>query len=338
MRIVITGATGNVGTAVLRRLHRVPGLDLVGVSRRRPDTTQHPYDDVNWRELDLGDDDAEAQLREVFDGADAVIHLAWRLQPNHDEPEMQRTNVRGLRNVVLAAVDAGVPQLCVISSVGAYSPGPKTRAVDESWPTGGTPSSQYGRQKAANERMLDALERTVPGMVVTRIRPGLVMHDDAAAEVADLFLGPHIPTGWLRRIPLPVLPLPAAAVSQVVDADDLADAIWRAVDARAGGAFNVASDPVVDPHVVARVMHSRWVAVSPRLLRPLIHLAWRLRIVAVDPGWLDLATSIPVMDTDRVRTELGWRPRVPADVALGRFVDAVAARRSLRSSPALRGR
>src|SRR3712207_7707011 len=48
------------------------------------------------------------------------------------------------------------------------------RSVDEAWPTGGVPSSYYGRHKAEVERRLDRFEAEAPEVRVVRMRPGLV--------------------------------------------------------------------------------------------------------------------------------------------------------------------
>ena len=79
VRIVITGASGNVGTALLRRL-RGAGHDLVGVCRRPP-RPEPPYDAATWHRLDLADEAADRALADVVDGAAAVVHLAWGFQP-----------------------------------------------------------------------------------------------------------------------------------------------------------------------------------------------------------------------------------------------------------------
>lgn len=333
MRIAVIGATGNVGTAVLHALRS--DHELVGVARRVPEPAP-PYDTVDWHTVDIARPGAPARLADAIAGADAVVHLAWILQPNRDLARLQRTNVGGARAVLDAVAAAHVPRLVVASSVGAYSAGPKRRAVGEDWPTGGIHTSHYGRQKAAVERMLDRFERDHPDVAVARIRPGLVMHGEAGAEVARLFLGPLIPTWWLDRIRLPVLPLPSSAISQVVHASDLAEAFRLVVERHARGAFNVAADPVVDPELVARVLGTRTVPVRRGAVRALLDAAWRLRIEAADPGWLDLATHLPVMSTERARTELGWAPRVDAADALREMVAGVAHRASVDASPALR--
>ena len=76
MRIVITGASGNVGSALLRRLTEADEHDLVGVVRRRPDEVP-PFSGVSWATLDLSRDDDERALHEACVGADAVVQLAW---------------------------------------------------------------------------------------------------------------------------------------------------------------------------------------------------------------------------------------------------------------------
>lgn len=337
MRVVVVGATGNVGTALLRRLGSVDRVDVTGVVRRAPAAPAPAYEGVTWVHADVSQPDAAGTLRDVFTGADAVVHLAWAMQPNRDEPRMQQTNVRGLERTLDAAAAAGVPHVIVLSSVGAYSLGPKHRRVDESWPTGGVPTSQYSRQKAAGERLLDRFERRHGHTVVARVRPGLVFQPDAASEIATLFIGSRFPVGVLRLRPA-VLPFPSQAIVQAVHADDLADALWRMIDRRAGGAFNIAAEPVLDPRRIADAIGARWqVPVRARVARLFVELLWRARLLAMDPGWVDIAVQVPVMSTDRARTVLGWEPHVDAAAALAEVVDAMAGRRREPASPALSG-
>src|SRR5688572_2081807 len=261
MRIVIVGATGNIGTAILRRLQEDGGSpgdstasggyvgahELVGVARRRPDATVAPYSGVEWHEADVSAPDAVERLTGILAGADTVVHLSWLLQPNHRERVLWATNVVGFDNLLAAAAAANVSHVVVSSSVGAYSRGPKGRRVDEDWPTGGVHTSHYSRHKAANERAMDDFEARHPQIVLSRVRPGLVFQHDAASSIGRLFLGAHFPKRWLGRVRLPILPIPVQVVSQAVHADDLADAFARVITQRAGGAFNVAGEPVLDP-------------------------------------------------------------------------------------------
>lgn len=339
MRVVVVGGSGNVGTAVLRRLVAEPAVDsLGGVVRRPPAGGGPPYDRVDWTPADLGTPAAPGRLRSAFAGADAVVHLAWRLQPGHDLGALERINVGGSRAVVDAALAAGVRHLVYASSVGAYAPAPDDRRRDESWPTTGVRTSTYSRQKAAVERILDAVDQD--RLAVARIRPGIVLQPAAAAEIARYFLGPLLPTSLLgpllRPGRLPLLAWPRGLRLQIVHADDLADAFARALLAGTTGGLNVATEPVLGRELVARLLRPRAaVDVPAGVVRALATLAWTARLQPTEAGWIDLATSLPLLDTSRARTELGWTPQHGADDVLAEFLPALASGRGDGDSPAL---
>src|ERR1700733_8540007 len=181
MRVVVIGATGNVGTSVLESLEAEPRVqEIVAVARRAPDRA---FARTSFQAADI----AVSDLVPVLRGADAVVHLAWLIQPGRTESITHRVNVVGSERVFRAAVEAKVPALVYASSVGAYSPGPKDRLVDESWPTEGIGSSFYSRHKVAVEHLLDRLESEHPELRVVRMRPGLIFKARAATEIRRLF-------------------------------------------------------------------------------------------------------------------------------------------------------
>ncbi|MCZ2265200.1 NAD-dependent epimerase/dehydratase family protein, partial [Isoptericola sp. QY 916] len=230
MRVVVVGQTGNVGTALLRALADEPEVtSLLGVARRLPDRTAEPYRHAEWAAVDLaGDDDAVvAQLTGLFRGADAVVHLAWLIQPNRDRDLLRTVNVGGTRRVARAVVAAGVPHLVVASSVGVYSPVDDDEPRSEDWPADGVPTSHYSVDKAAQEDVLDELERAHPEVTVARLRTALVFQGDAGAEVTRLFVGRVLPVGLLRLGRPPLLPLPAGLRLPAVHGDAAADAYRR---------------------------------------------------------------------------------------------------------------
>ncbi len=105
MRIVITGATGNIGSAVVRRLSG-EGHDLVGIARRVPEDGDPFAPTVTWMSADLSTPSSAAVLDAAVDGADAVVHLAWGFQPSHDLRYLEALGVGGTRRVVTAVTAA----------------------------------------------------------------------------------------------------------------------------------------------------------------------------------------------------------------------------------------
>jgi len=209
-----------------------------------------------------------------------------------------------------------VPKLIYASSVGAYSRGPKDREVDESWPTEGTPTSFYARHKVATERQLDRFETENPETRVVRMRPALIFKDEAATEIRRLFVGPFLPNFLLRRGLLVALPRIDRLRFQAVHSDDVGQAYLRAVLADVEGAFNLAAEPPLSTGELAERMGVRSFPVPARVVRRLADLSWRARLQPTPPGWLDMALNVPMMSSERARTELGWEPRYSSVEAL----------------------
>jgi UDP-glucose 4-epimerase len=327
MRVVVTGATGNVGTSVLDALAKDSQVsEIVGLARRLPEIEKPK---VRWVHADV----ASCELAPHFHGADAVVHLAWAIQPSHDEKVMERTNVLGSRRVFEAAADAGAGSLVYASSVGAYSPGPKDRRVDESWPTGGIPTSAYSRHKVAVERLLDGFEAATPTVRVVRMRPGLIFKREAASEIRRLFIGPLLPNLLVRPRLTPFVPGIPDLRFQAVHAGDVGDAYRRAVVRQVQGAFNLAAEPVIGPEELGAVLKARPLRLPARLLRTAADLSWRAHLQPADAGWIDLALGVPLLDVSRAREELGWKPAMSSLDALAELLRGLREAKGLATPP-----
>lgn len=343
MRIVITGATGNAGTALLRRLAKAKAegedLHIVGISRRPPAALAPPSPGLEWHGADIGEAGEIPRLAEILREADAVVHLAWQIQPNHRLDELFRTNVTGTANMLAATRRAGVPHFVCASSVGAYSRADKDRRVAEDWPVDGIPSSHYSRHKARQEALLTEFETANPETTVARLRPGLIFQQAAGSEVGRYFLGRLLPRVLPPRPIIPLLPVPPEFIFQAVHADDVADAYWRVLQHRAAGAFNVAAEPVIDPNALGWLLGARRVMPLPlALLRAGVDLTWRARLQPTDAGWVDMAAGAPVMDTARARKELGWSPARSSFQALAEVLEGLGRGAGIAGLPPLRAR
>ncbi|MET3369774.1 UNVERIFIED_CONTAM: UDP-glucose 4-epimerase [Jeotgalibacillus campisalis] len=344
MRIVIIGATGHGGTELLKRLQRARSeegadLELVGVVRRQPDQDAAPYHGVEWHTLDISATEDQPALEAALAGADAVVHLAWLIQPNRDREMLRRTNVAGTAHVLAAARKAGVGHVVCASSVGAYSPAPKDQRTKEDWPTDGIRSSHYSVDKAAQERLLDGFAKENPDIVVARLRPALMFSAGGGSEVGRYFLGRVLPRLVPRKPWLPLLAVPQELVFQAAHTADVADAYWRVLERKAEGAFNIAAEPVIDPNALAWIFNARRVMPFPLpVLRAVVEVSWRLRLQVTDGGWVDMAANAPIMDTARAHALLGWSPKHSSLESLAEMLDGIGAGRGRKGSPPLRPR
>jgi len=297
MKVVVTGADGNVGRSVVEALaerdevHQIVGLPgAAGI---------------------VGSD-----LETTFRGADAVLHLAWAVQPTHDTETLERLNVDGSRRVFDAVAAAAVPKLIYSSSVVAYSPAPRDRLIDEDWPLGGSETSVHARCKATIEGHLDDFESLAPNTRVVRLRPALTCRGDAATELCRLLAGPFIPDFLLRSGLLPAIPRLSGLCFQAIHTSDLARAYALATIRDVSGAFNLAAGPLLGSDDLAATLNLGTFPLSLPLARRLADLSWRLHLQPTPPDWLDMAMELPLVSSQRAARELDWEPRVTAIEAL----------------------
>ena len=302
MRVVVVGATGNVGTSVVRALEADESVtSIAGVARRLPGLKSGR---TVWHRADV----VTSDLSQIFDGADAVVHLAWLFQPTRNAMATWRANVLGSMRVFQAVAEAGVPALVYASSVGAYSPRPKDEPVDESWPTHGCARGRLrageGLRRAGARRVRERQPRHPggPDAAGLHLQAGgghrAAQAVRRAAAAAQAGQGGHLP--FVPDIP--------GLKLQVLHTEDAAEAYRLAVVRPVSGAFNLAADPVLDPPALADLLGARLVPVSPGLARAAVAAGWHLRLVPAAPGLLEMALQIPLMRMDRAREVLGWTP------------------------------
>jgi UDP-glucose 4-epimerase len=318
MKVVVFGATGNVGTSVVEALAADPAVtEILGLARRTPSSWQPAK--TKFAAADV----QSPEVKEHLAGANAVVALAWAFQPTHRPLTTWDSNVLGNINVLQAAADAGVPTVVYASSLAAYSPGPGHH-VDESWPTHSMPTAAYGREKAYLERYLDAYELRHPEIRVVRMRTSFIFKRSSASEQRRIFAGPLIPRALLKPGRLPAVPLPAGLRFQAMHGDDAGEAYRLAVMSDARGAYNVAADPVIDGKALGELLQARALTVPKQAVAATMAGAWRLRLIPSPESLLKLFLSLPTLDTSRIRAELGWEPQRSGLDALREVIYAMA--------------
>lgn len=183
-RIVLTGATGFIGSAVLRELaarRAEHGLHITALARRRP--TEHEDLADAWVTADLS---RPATVRGLCDGADVLLHLACALGP--DTATCTAVNVHGTAALMREARRAATPRVVHLSTAAVYGPGPHHGAdVHDLVPA---PRSDASRTRLAGEEHALAAGATV-------LRPGLVLgRGDRWVVPALAELLARVPARW----------------------------------------------------------------------------------------------------------------------------------------------
>ena len=296
MIVAVTGPTGDIGRALLRRLDADPQVTKVlGMARRPFDPASQGLSKTEYRQGDVLDRKAVDALAAE---ADVLVHLAFIIVGG--QAETRSVNLEGSRNVFEAA--RGVGRLVYTSSVAAYGfHAENPQPLSEDVPAHGSDAHYYSAQKAELEETLrEALDGADTETYV--LRPCIVAGGDALALVEAF---PKV----LRKAPLgPVLPDPGTPF-QLVHTEDVAQALAAAVRGEGEpGVYNLAGAGTITAADLARAFGWHSVRV-PRAGASLAARAVRLLpLMPPQASWLNALRVPVVMDTTRAREQLGWEP------------------------------
>ncbi|MEA2494608.1 MAG: UDP-glucose 4-epimerase, partial [Thermoleophilaceae bacterium] len=172
VRYLITGGSGYIGSRLVDHLSGRPETEAIVVADLRPPASFRPK--TTFASLDVRDKVASRELFER-ERPDCVVHLAFLLNPIHDEAAMYDVDVNGTQNVLEAASAAGVGHMLVTSSTtayGAFADNPVPLTEDD--PVRGAPDFSYARDKAESDRLCQLWALRHPERVMTIVRPCIV--------------------------------------------------------------------------------------------------------------------------------------------------------------------
>ena len=325
LSIAVTGPTGSIGRAFIRGLEREAGVDrVIGMARSPFDPSELGWSKTEYRQGDILD---ETAVKELVDGCDVLVHLAFMIMGSTDETE--RINLEGSRNVFKAALGT-VDRLVYTSSVAAYGfHDENPNVLTEDIPARGSDEHYYSAQKARLEDELEGLARGSSTDVYV-FRPCVVAGPTALDLVTDIpyvQLGEKLP-GPVKKlvgtIPLlrPVIPDPGTPL-QLVHEDDVASALVAAVLGKGTpGAYNLAGDGEIYLSDVAHALG--WYAIPlPELaVDATAKIVSRMPMMPTSASWVHAIRVPMVMDCSKARTELDWRPRYDTVETLAETINA----------------
>ncbi len=295
-RILITGATGQIGSELTLALREKYGTDRVVAAGHRRETDRELAETGPLLSFDIRDGAAiRDAVREYR--IDTIYHLASLLSTVAEKnPQLAwAINIDGLRNVLEVAKETGC-RVFFPSSIGAF--GPETPSVNTPQITIQRPKTLYGITKVAGELLCDYYHRRY-GVDTRGLRfPGLISHrtppgggtTDYAVEIYYAALQHGSYECFLHantRLDMMYMP----------DALDAAVALMEADGAklRHRNAYNVTAMSFAPDDIAAEI----------RKMIPAFHMRY-----AVDPLRQSIAESWPRnMDDSAARSDWGWRPR-----------------------------
>jgi UDP-glucose 4-epimerase len=327
LTVAVTGPTGDLGVAIVSALERARRVQrVVGMARRPFDPGELGWKKTEYRQGDVTD---ESDVRGLVKGADVVVHLAFAILTAGDAT--RQLNVDGSRKVFEAAAKAGVQRILYASSVAAYGfHEDNPDWLTEEIPARGSPEHHYSQQKAEVEGVLNEVLTRRRNTVAYAFRPCVVSGPRAQTlleEIPYYRLSDAMPEAarrLLASMPVlkPVIPDPGTRF-QLVHEDDVASAFMAGVAGRGEpGPYNLAGGGVLTFSDLADALGWYSVPVPNAALDAAAEAVSRIPLAPDSVSWIHALRKPVLMNTDRARKQLGWRPKYSGKATLRAMIEA----------------
>jgi nucleoside-diphosphate-sugar epimerase len=296
--VLVTGATGFIGRALTKE------LQSRGCAARCAVRATAAAGQLHGPVVEVGEVNATTDWAQALSGVDVVIHLVARahvLNETADDPDaaFNAVNLDGTRRLAQCAAARGVRRLVYVSSIGVngeFAP-PEAPFTEASV---AAPRSLYAASKYAAERALRKVASDT-GLEIVILRPPLVY-------------GPGNPGNFIRLLKLVErgLPLPLASVRNqrsMIYVANLVDAlIAAAFQAEAAGRLYLVSDTerVGTPQLIREI--ATQMGRPARMWSLPVGILRRVAKFAGKSDEIEKLIGSLVIDSTRIRQELGWSP------------------------------
>jgi UDP-glucose 4-epimerase len=294
-RVAITGSSGYYGRKMIEYARRkMPETRILGIDVVPPRSS--PPDE--FVQLDIRNPEVQATLAKF--SPDTIVHLAFVVNPTHNNREMHDINVGGTQNV-FAAVRWIQPQRFLLSSSAtAYGAWPDNPVpMHETWQLRARENFQYSADKTEIEHRIRDLADELPAVAVAWTRPTIIACGEVRNYLSSLMLN-------LRFL---ILPDGNDTPLQFVHVSDCVAATWHILRHSARGPFNIAPPDWLSLTEIAKITNRGAIKLPLWTIRMATTIWWSLRLPLFEfpPSLYEFIRYPWVVAPTRLQQELGFQ-------------------------------
>jgi UDP-glucose 4-epimerase len=300
LRYLITGGSGFVGERLVEELAARKSTSTILIADVKPPRTRP--EKTGFRKLDVRSRETISELL-VEEKPDVLVHLAFIVDPTHDEPGMYEVNVNGTFNVLAAAASAGTERVLAVTATMAYGAWPDNPVpITESQPVHGHAHYAYARHSTEADRIAQLWATLHRQRKMTIVRPCTIFGPGADNHLVRMWESqPFFPD--FGNVDQP---------TQFLHVDDAASGLVALLEAGHPGVFNLVPDGEVTWRDCARIAGIEIRGMREESFMGMAEGMWRLRMpnVEIPPSFIDFFKYPYVASNDKIKDALsGWTPK-----------------------------
>lgn len=306
MKILITGAAGDIGSRLVSILSNHDTVDLYTTALSG---LREPVNSVH-KPFDVRDEGFLRWVRDVE--PDVVIHLASiiKLPEGMTEQEAFDIDVNATKQLLDVCVDIGVDKFIVTSSGAAYgywSDNPSW--INESHPVRGNDDYFYSKHKKIVENMLEGYRHKYPQLKQVVLRPGTVLGPNFENPITSIF-EKNIITGIAG----------SSSPFVIIWVDDLVAYLIEAATTDVEGVYNVAGDETLSLKEIAKALNKPYLAIPAWLIKGALRVLKPLGFSQYGPEQVKFLQFRPVLSNARIKKTFKHQPYKTTKEAFGSFI------------------
>lgn len=307
MKILITGAAGDIGSRLVDDFQHNPQVDLYTTALASlPGCVQSTH-----KSFDIRDPAFIQWVKQIK--PDVIIHLASIIQlpENMSREQAYDIDVKATQSLLDAAVEIGVKKIVVTSSGAAYgywSDNPQW--LTEDMPVRGNDDYFYSSHKRQVEEMLAYYRAKYPALQQVVLRPGTVLGPNFENPITNMF-SKKIITG-IAGSPSPFV---------IIWVDDLVAYLIEAALTDVAGVFNVAGDGTLTLKQIAKHLNKPYVGIPSGLLRAVLSILKPLGLSQYGPEQVKFIEFRPVLANIKIKKVFNHQPAKSTEQAFFAFLD-----------------
>jgi len=310
-RIFISGISGYIGTLFAKKLLQLDWVESVYGIDIRP--LQFSHQKLHFKTMSVNSEELAAELMSIK--PDIVVHLAFIVNPIHDEDLSYRINVEGTKNIIQAVKKAKIKQVMVASSGTAYgafadNPIPLT----EEHPIREHKTFQYANDKAKIEALLKDFKEENREVIVSILRPTVVFGESVDNYLSGILEYPIIPVikGYNPDL-------------QFVHEDDVIDSMIAILEKSGEGAFNISPNDYIALSEIIKMTGKKSITIPYSFIKIAINAAWKLRLKfqKYPLGFMDYMMFPWILSSDKITNELGFKFRYSSKQTVSILIERI---------------